>query len=69
MEYKFKPGQTVVVNNVKNASAVGYLGLYYTVCDYTKTPNLIKVVNGEPVYLCKSVNSGFYDWFYESELK
>lgn len=70
MEYKYKPGQGVVVCRVKGAPAVGYLGLHYTVCDYVSTPNLIKHSDdGEPVYLCKSVNSGYYEWFYESELK
>ncbi len=69
MEYKYKPGQEVVVDNVKNASAVGYIGVHYNVCDYVSTPNLVKIVDGEPVYLCKSINGGFYDWFYESELR
>lgn len=69
MEYKYKPDQEVVVDNVKNASAVGYLGVHYNVCDYVSTPNLIKIIDGEPVYLCKSINSGFYNWFYESELR
>lgn len=69
MEYKYKPGQTVVVKNVKNASAVGYLGTSHTVCDYIKTPNLIKFSeSGEPIYLCKSEN-GDYAWFYESEFE
>lgn len=66
---KFKPGQMVVVADVKNASAVGYLGTYHTVCDYVRTPNLIKFSKeGEPIYLCESEN-GYYTWFYESELK
>ena len=69
MEYKYKPNQMVVVKNVKNISAVGYLGMSYTVCDYIKTPNLIKFSeSGEPIYLCKSEN-GNYAWFYESEFE
>lgn len=68
-ELRFKPDQGVVVTSVKNASAVGYLGTHHVVCDYVKTPNLIKYSKeGEPIYLCKSDN-GFYTWFYESELK
>lgn len=68
-KFKFKPGQGVVVRDVKNASAVGYLGTHHVVCDYVSTPNLIKhSKDGEPIYLCKSYN-GDYTWFYESELK
>lgn len=67
MNCKYRPGQTVVVKNVKNPSAVGYLGTSHTVCDYIKTPNLIKYSkDGEPIYLCRSEN-GNYTWFHESE--
>lgn len=67
MNCKYRPGQTVVVKNVKNPSAVGYLGTSHTVCDYIKTPNLIRYSkDGEPIYLCRSEN-GNYTWFHESE--
>ncbi len=67
-KHKFKPGQGVVVRDVKNPSAVGYLGTYHVICDYVAVSNLIKYSKeGEPIYLCKSDN-GDFTWFSENEL-
>jgi len=67
-ELKFKPNQVVRVEHVRSASAVGYLGVYYKVCDYVASPNFLKKdTNGEWLYLCKSEN-GYFDWWHEDEI-
>ena len=69
MEYKYKPGQVLPVKNVKNASAVGYLGSLQTICDYIKTPSFVKMSDdGEPMYLCQG-EDGYCGWWYESEFE
>ena len=67
-ELKFKPGDMVRCIDVKDAGGVGYIGTYHTVCDYANHPNYLKYKNGEPLYLCESLN-GYFNWFYETELK
>ena len=66
---KFKPGQGVVVVNVRSASAVGYLGVPMHIEDYVKNPNVLRVTkDGEYLYPCTSDN-GYFSWWYEDELK
>jgi len=68
-ELKFKPGQLVVCSSVKSASSVGYLGTEHRICDYVKSPGLLKHgEGGETLYPCVSERSGYFAWFYESEL-
>ena len=68
-EPKFKPGQIVKVKNVRAASEVGYLGVYLKILDYESRPELIKRdENGVPLYMCESLKSGDWVWFYEDEL-
>lgn len=65
---KFKPGQRVYVRNVRNASAVGYLGTWHKVCDYIANPEELRHdEKGTPLYHIVSDN-GYYTWFYEDEL-
>lgn len=67
---KFKPGQTVRVERVRNASAVGYLGVYLTIYDYEKHPNFQKKdKEGEWLYPCVSENHGDITWWHEDELR
>lgn len=67
---KFKPGQTVFVKDVRNASAVGYLGTWHKVYDYIAHPEFLKKdKDGVPLYPCVSVQGGNFTWFYEDELK
>lgn len=63
---KFKPGQVVFVQDVRNASAVGYLGTWHKVYDYIKHPEFLKhETDGTPIYPCVSEMSGYFTWFYE----
>lgn len=67
-ELKFKPGQRVTVRDVRNASAVGYLGTHHTIVDYVAMPNFLKKDrNGEWLYPCMG-DDRFVSWFYEDEI-
>lgn len=69
-DLKFKPGQTVFVVSVREASSVGYLGTWHKVYDYIEHPEFLRHdKNGIPLYPCVSEKSGFFTWFYEDELK
>lgn len=66
---KFKPGQVVRVEYVRNASAVGYLGTLHKVYDYIAHPEFLRHdKNGTPLYPCESLQSGYFCWFHEDEL-